>query len=78
MPEPTRDRSQLINATVARLMQEFAGALSRAVVEEQVATAMHQLMDGASVTNFVPVLAEQTTRERLRALARAQADATTL
>jgi hypothetical protein len=76
MPEPTGDRSQLINATTAHLIQEFAGVLSRAVVEEQVTTAVHQLMDGANVANFVPVLAEQTARERLRALARVLADAT--
>jgi arsenate reductase (thioredoxin) len=57
--------------TAARnLRQEFEGTFSVETIEQFLATSYDQFADRASVTNFLPLMAERFARQRLHALAR--------
>jgi arsenate reductase (thioredoxin) len=57
--------------TAARhLRQEFDGTFSVETIEQFLATSYDQFADRATVTNFLPLMAERFARQRLHALAR--------
>jgi protein-tyrosine-phosphatase len=56
-----------VRQTAARLAEEFAGVFSEETIERYLAESL-DLLGGARVNVFVPVLAHRFARERLRAL----------
>jgi hypothetical protein len=68
--------SRSINATVAlrtataRLTDEFAGTFGTETVERFVTSSYDQLALHATVTKFLPLMAERFARQRLFAVAR--------
>jgi len=60
-----------INQAADRLAEEFEGILSQETIARYMAEST-ELLSGARVNNFVPVLAHRFCRERLRALAQAE------
>jgi arsenate reductase (thioredoxin) len=57
--------------TAARnLRREFEGTFSVETIEQFLATSYDQFADRATVTNFLPLMAERFARQRLHALAR--------
>jgi hypothetical protein len=73
MADPTAmDLNAQILATVDRLFRQFDGAVPRETVSSYVDEAARQWKD-ARVKAFVPVLAERSARQRLRALATSNA-----
>jgi arsenate reductase len=57
--------------TAARhLREEFEGTFSVETIEQFLATSYDQFADRATVTNFLPLMAERFARQRLHALAR--------
>ena len=59
-----------LDSVVARLHSEFR-SVDRGVVEEVVLEAFHAVARDASVTSFIPVLAQRDARRRLARLAAA-------
>jgi hypothetical protein len=62
---------------VDRLVGEFGDRFERAQIEELMADSLGQLAGPAQVPDFLPVLAYRFTRERLGAIARTRARAST-
>ena len=62
----------VIRSATARLKDEFAGMLSPETIERYMAESLDDFLPDATVTTFAPVLAERFTRDRLRALAKAE------
>jgi len=60
-----------VRQAAERLAEEFAGIFSEETIARYIAESV-DLLGGASVNVFVPVLAHRFARERLRALAQAQ------
>jgi protein-tyrosine-phosphatase len=59
--------------TAARnLRHEFVGTFSVETIEQFLATSYDQFADRATVTNFLPLMAERFARQRLHALARVE------
>jgi protein-tyrosine-phosphatase len=59
--------------TAARnLRQEFEGTFSVETIEQFLATSYDQFAGRATITNFVPLMAERFARQRLHALARVE------
>jgi arsenate reductase len=52
------------------LRQEFEGTFSIETIEQFLATSYDQFADRATITNFLPLMAERFARQRLHALAR--------
>jgi arsenate reductase len=63
-------RAALVSA-VARLTREFSGRFDTATIEWFLNASYDELAPRATVTNFLPLLAERFARQRLRALAKA-------
>jgi len=70
-PTNTLDRHLALNSAVARLAEEFAGIYNAETIERFLQSSLEKLTDTATVTTFVPLLAERFARQRLQALARA-------
>jgi len=64
------DLSLALREAADRLESEFDGTYGRDTVERFVASSYDQLVDGARVLTYVPLLAERFARERLHALSR--------
>jgi hypothetical protein len=60
--------SRKIDWMVGELSAEFAGRFDRTQIEEVMDDSVERLAAGASVLDFVPLMAYRFTRERLRAL----------
>lgn len=72
-PEPTAlDQQVALKAAAARLLQEFEGHFGELTVGRFLASSYDELVAGATITNFVPLLAERFARQRLQALARVE------
>ena len=62
---------QQIEASAARLHDEFEGVFAAETIERMLADSLQRLSD-SRVQTFVPLLAERFARERLRAAAKAE------
>jgi arsenate reductase (thioredoxin) len=56
-----------------RLQREFEGILNTETIERFMTNSLDQLMVGATITKWIPLLAERFARERLRAMVRIEA-----
>jgi arsenate reductase (thioredoxin) len=65
--------AKLALRTAARnLRQQFEGTFSVETIEQFLATSYDQFTDRATITNFLPLMAERFARQRLHALARVE------
>lgn len=60
-----------VHQAAERLKEEFTGVFSMETIERYIGDSL-ELLGGARVNDFVPVLAHRFARERLKALAQAQ------
>ena len=60
-----------LDSATNRLSREYAGVFSRETVERYVEETYDRLAEGASASDFLPLLTERFARDRLRALAQA-------
>ena len=67
----TIDREAAMRMVVANLLREFSGIFGRETIERYISETTEYFV-GSRVSNFVPLLTERFTRERLRALAQAR------
>ncbi len=68
---PVEHHPALLSAT-ERLAQEFRGTYGTETVERFLHTSYDEFVKTASVTNFLPLLAERFARQRLQALAKVE------
>ena len=66
----------LISTSTARLKDEFAGVFAAETIERYITDSLDQLLPNATVTTFVPIFVERFTRDRLKALAKAEGKTT--
>ena len=70
----TPEQHLQVKTAARRLGQEFAGTFSTETIERYITDSQTQLEGKARVATWLPVLIERFTRDRLRALARLEAD----
>jgi arsenate reductase len=66
------DQQNTVRTIVARLAPAYVGTFGRETIERFVLDSLAQLLPTATVTTYLPVLAEKFTKDRLRALARVE------
>lgn len=66
----TLDPQVALRAAAARLVQEFDGSFGETTVERFLTSSYEELAATATITNYVPLIAERFARQRLQALAR--------
>jgi arsenate reductase (thioredoxin) len=66
------DQQLAVHTAATRLADEFAGIYGAETIERFLHTSYDQFATRASVANFLPLLAERFTRQRLQALARVE------
>ena len=66
------DTKLALRTAAVRLSDEFAGIFGTETIERFLQTSYDQFANRASVTKFVPLLAERFARQRLRALAKVE------
>ena len=66
------DERLALKQASARLARDFAGLYGTETIERFLASSFNQFADQASVTRFLPLLAERFARQRLQALARVE------
>jgi protein-tyrosine-phosphatase len=71
----TPEQHLQIKTAARRLGEEFAGTFSTETIERYITDSRTQLESRARLATWLPVLIERYTRDRLRALARLEADA---
>ncbi len=64
------DQAHLVRGVTARLAPHFEGTFGNETIERFVLDSLDQLLPTATVTTYLPVLAEKFARQRLRALGR--------
>lgn len=69
--------SLALRTAAARLREEFAGTFGEETIRQFLATSWDQFASTATVTNFLPLIAERFARQRLQALAKVEGRATT-
>jgi arsenate reductase (thioredoxin) len=67
-----------IRQAAERLRRQFAGVLNTETIERFMNDSLDRLVQRATTSTWVPLLAERFARDRLRALVRLESDATTL
>jgi arsenate reductase (thioredoxin) len=67
-----------IRQAAERLQRQFAGSLTTETVERFMNDSLDTLMERATTSAWIPLLAERFARDRLRALVRLESDQTTL
>jgi arsenate reductase len=67
-----------IRQAAERLNRQFEGQLNTETIERFMNDSLDTLVDRATTSTWVPLLAERFARDRLRALVRLESDATTL
>ena len=70
MPSLPLDQQHLVRTVTARLEPEFAGTFGVETIGRFVVDSLEQLLPTATITAFLPLLAEKFARQRLRALGR--------
>lgn len=66
----TSDQQLAMKTAARNLRHEFDGTFAVETIEQFLATSYDQFAGRATVTNFLPLMAERFARQRLRALAR--------
>jgi len=61
-----------LRSAAQRLASEFEGTFGSETIELFLVSSYDQIVDGATITNFLPLLAERFARQRLKALARVE------
>jgi arsenate reductase len=72
----TIDQRLALKTAAARLTDEFAGVFGSETIERFLTTSYDQFAGKATLTNFLPLLAEKFARQRLHALARVEQKST--
>ena len=72
--ELTPEQHLQVETAARRLSQEFAGTFSTETIERYITDSQTQLEGKARIATWLPVLIERFTRDRLRALARMEAE----
>jgi protein-tyrosine-phosphatase len=67
-----------IRQAAERLQRQFSGTLNTETIERFMNDSLDTLVEGATTSTWIPLLAERFARDRLRALVRLEADPTTL
>ncbi len=70
------DQQLAIRSASKRLAEEFRGTFGPETIELFLTTSYDQFADRATVSNFLPLMAERFARQRLKALARVEGKAT--
>jgi protein-tyrosine-phosphatase len=70
--DPSAEQQRALDAAAGRLHAEFAAAFGRETIERFLSSSYDELAACATVTNFLPLLAERFARQRLRALAKVE------
>lgn len=76
MTDPSPSQDPTLRAQQPRrpsLVREFTGIYSPETITQVVVESAERLAEGARILTFLPLLAHRFARERLRALARAEA-----
>lgn len=71
-PDLRVDHRSALRAAATRLAAEFDGTFGRETIERFLHASYDQFASRASVSNFLPLLAERFARQRLHALARVE------
>jgi protein-tyrosine-phosphatase len=71
-PDLSIDARHALAAAAARLREEFGDAFGAETIERFLRSSFDQFAGHATVTNFLPLLAERFARQRLRALAKVE------
>lgn len=74
----TTEQQLQVKQASERLRRQFDGKLNAETIERFMTDSLDVLVPQASTTNWVPLLAERFTRDRLRALLRLETDDTDL
>ncbi len=64
--------SLALRSAAQRLATEFEGTFGAETIERFLVSSYDQIVEGATITNFLPLLAERFARQRLKALARVE------
>jgi protein-tyrosine-phosphatase len=72
LQELSPEANLALKTAAANLRHEFEGTFSVETIEQFLATSYDQFADRATVTNFLPLMAERFARQRLHALARVE------
>jgi len=79
MPIALTSGEQLqIRQAAERLQRQFSGTLNTETIERFMNDSLDTLVDRATTSTWIPLLAERLARDRLRALVRLESDPTTL
>jgi protein-tyrosine-phosphatase len=70
----TLEQRQMVRQAVERLGRRFEGQLNAETIERFVLDSADQILPDATVTSWVPLLAERFAADRLRALLRLESD----
>ena len=68
----TIEQSIAMRAAAVRLADDFAGIYGPETIERFLHTSFDQFADRASITKFLPLMAERFARQRLRAMAKVE------
>jgi len=71
-PEITLDQQIALRSAATRLAQSFEGTFGTETVERFLHSSYNQFANGATVVNFLPLLAERFAKQRLQALAKVE------
>lgn len=71
-PSITLDHQLALQSAVARLAEEFSGVFNAETIERYLHSSFAEFAERATVMNFLPLLVERFTRQRLQALARVE------
>ncbi len=79
MPITLTTAEQLqVRQAAERLQRQFAGSLNAETIQRFMNDSLDSLIQNATTSSWLPLLAERFARDRLRALVRLESDATTL
>jgi protein-tyrosine-phosphatase len=76
LADMTTEQQHLLRTAASHLGREFEGTFGRETIEEFLASSYDQFAGRATVSNFLPLLAERFARQRLRALAKVEGKST--
>ncbi len=71
-PTPDPDIRAALRSSARTLADEFDGTFGQDTIEKFLSSSYHQLATQATITNFLPLMAERFARQRLNALAKVE------
>ena len=69
-PSITLDQQLALKTSASRLAEEFSTVFNAETIERFLNSSFDQFADKATISNFLPLLAERFARQRLQALSR--------